>query len=337
MAEFSITNQLKRLVAACTTAWNGGAPPTLAQALPWLLPKVRPRFQYEALSLLTGGAAPVFRPLAGIFAVSLVADLPDRELDVGEAELEAWNVDFDRLMQRARSNLLARGGEEGFLRVGPGCYRSAWQDNLDGSRLLLPGILQRLRLPGDPVALLPNRDTLLVVGSEDPAGLRWALETALESLHQDPVALNACPLRLSHFQWQPFLARPEHPICPLLFQVEQRRLLAEYASQKALLDRRHGAAGQAITVAPLHLERAPGAVASSYTVWSQGMGEAWLPVADRVRLAWELGGERGRAWVPWARVQERLSHLLEPVGLFPERYRFKAPPQAGQLEGLLTS
>lgn len=331
MADFSLKTSLKRLLSA----WNGGGPLTLAQALPRLLPKVRPRFQHEALCLTTGKPGPAFQPLAGIFAVSLVVDLPNREVDVGEAELAAWDVDFDRLMQRARSNLLARGGEEGFLQVGPGCYQSAWADNLDGSRLLLPGILQRLQVRGDPVALLPNRDTLLVVGSEDPAGLRWALESALASLHQDPTALNACPLRLSHYHWEPFQALREHPVCPLLIRVERQRLMDEYASQKTLLDRRHGAAGKAITVAPLRLERTGAGEPASYTEWNEAMGEAWLPLADRVRLAWELGGERGRAWVPWARVQGRLSHLLEPVGLFPERYRFKAAPQAGQLEDLL--
>jgi hypothetical protein len=292
---------------------------------------------YEALSLHTGQTGPEFRPLAGIFAVSLVLDLPDHEVDVDAAMLDAWNVDFDRLMQKARSNLLARGCEEGFQEMGPGRYRSVWEDNLDGSRMLLPGILQRLRLLGDPVVLLPNRDTLLVVGSEDPAGLAWALEGALEFLNDDPRSLNACPLRLRNYHWELFQPRQEHPVCPLLDRAARRRLLEEYGHQKALLDRRHGAAGQAITVAPFQLERTPAGETRSFTVWSQGMGEAWLPVAERVKLAWEVGGERGLAWVPWARAQARLSPLLEPVGLFPERYRFKAPPPAGLLESLLAS
>jgi hypothetical protein len=308
---------------------------TLAEALPWVVPKVRPRFMYEALSLHTGRTGPEFRPLAGIFAVSLVVDMPDQERDVDAAMLDAWNVDFDRLMQKARSNLLARGGEEGFQEMGPGRYRSTWEDNLDGSRMLLPGILQRLKLQGDPVVLLPNRDTLLVVGSEDPASLGWALEGALEFLNDDPRSLNACPLRLSHYHWDLFQARREHPVCPLLARVEKRRLMEEYAHQKALLDRRHLDAGKAITVPPLQLELTPAGETGSYTTWNQTMGETWLPVADRVRMAWVLGGERGRAWVPWEKAQARLSHLLEPVGLFPERYRFREAPPAGLLESLL--
>ncbi len=294
------------------------------------MPKVRPRFVYESQCLRTGRPGPEFRPLAGIFAMSLVVDMPDVEIDVGPAEMGAWNADFDRLMQRARTNLLARCGEDGFQSLGPGRYRSTWRDNLDGSRVLLPGLLQRLRLEGDPVVLLPHRDTRLVVGSEDRAGLDWAMAGALEFVDDDPNSLNACPLRLRNYQWEPF--RCDHP---LLERIQRLRLKEEYGHQKALLDRRHGVEGRAITLAPFHVEKTVSGRPSSFTVWSPAMGEAWLPEADQVRLAWEWGNERGRAWVPWAKVQARLSHLLEPVGLFPERFRFRTQPRPDQLESLL--
>jgi hypothetical protein len=61
------------------------------------------------------------------------------------------------------------------------------------------------------------------------------------------------------------------------------------------------------------------------------MGEAWLPEADRVCLDWEAG----KTWMPWEAVQRKLSHLLEPVGLFPERYRLKEAPRVEVLERLL--
>jgi hypothetical protein len=325
-------NRLRQFVERLTA---DRGPITLAEALPWIVPKVRPRFMYESLALRSGRPAPEFRTLAGIFAQSLVVDLPDQELDVGAEELAFWNTDFDRLMQRARTNLLARSGDDGFRELGPGRFRSTWRDNLDGSRILLPGLLQRLPLEGDPVVVLPSRDTLLVVGSEDPQGLRWALEGALEFLNEDPRSLNGCPLRLRHYQWESFHAQQEHPVRPLLGRIHRRRLKEEYGRQKALLDRCHGAAGKPITVAPFQLEHTPAGKLASYTVWSPAMGEAWLPEADQVRLAWEVGGERGRARVPWEKVKTRLSHLLEPVGLFPERYRFKDLPETGQLEGLL--
>jgi len=123
----------------------------------------------------------------------------------------------------------------------------------------------------------------------------------------------------------------------LLGRILKRRLLTEYGHQKALLDRRHGVQGKAITLAPFQVEKTASGKAASFTIWSPAMGEAWLPEADQVRLAWEWGREPGRAWVPWAKVQHRLSHLLEPVGLFPERYRFKAAPRPDQLEDLLSA
>ncbi len=310
-------------------------PLTLADALPWLVPKVRPRFEYEAMPLRTGRPGPLYRPLAGIFGVSLAVDTPSQDMDLCAADLERWDADFELLLQKARGNLLARGGEERFERLGPGRYRSTWQDNLDGSRMLLPGILRRLPLEGDPVVLLPNRDTLLVVGSEDQPGLQWALAGAMSFLNEDPRALNGCPLRWSSYHWEPFQAQAEHPVCPLLQRIESRRLLAEYRSQKALLDERHTLAGKAITVAPYQLEQTPGGPLRSFTTWTRSMGEAWLPKADQVRLAWEWGRERGRAWVPWEKLETRIGELLEPVGLFPERYRFRELPEVPQLEDLL--
>jgi len=294
----------------------------LQEALRWLVPKVRPRFEYEAYALRTGRPVPAFQPLAGSFAQSLVVDLPDQELDVGEAELAAWNVDPGRLLQQARSNLLARGAD-GFRRLGPGRYRSTWRDSLDGSRMLLPGILQRLELAGDPVVLVPDRDTLLVVGSDDPGGVAWALEAALAFLDEAPQALNGCPLRLRNYCWEPFRVQPGHPAAPLLSRIERRRLRDEYAHQKHLLDQRHGAQGKAINVAPFRLEKTPAGTVASVTLWSQPLGEAWLPKADRVGLDWASG----RAEVPWETVQNR----LEPVGLFPERYRFNGPEQLERL------
>ena len=312
------------------------APITLQEALPRLLPKVRPRFLHEALPLLAGQPGPEFQPLAGIFAVSLVVDLPDRELDVGRAELERWDAGFEPLLQRARANLAGRSGTDDFEAMAPGCYRSTWRDNLDGSRVLLPGLLRQLPLRGDPVVLLPNRDTLLVAGAEDPEAMERALEGVLGFLAEDPHALNGCPLRLRNFQWETFQAGAEHRFHRLLARVRNHRLHQEYGSQKHLLDRRHGLAGVAITVAPFHLEAVPDGPVRSFTEWSGAMGEAWLPWADQVRLSWTRGRERGRAWVPWERLQARPDPLLVPVGLFPERYRFAAPPDPDRLESLVS-
>jgi hypothetical protein len=294
----------------------------LDEALRWLVPKVRPRFRYETRAIRQVATCPVFRPLAGLFGMSLVVDFPDGELDVGPRELAAWGVAFDLLLQRARTNLLARGGDEAFREVRAGLFRSPWRDNLDGSRVLLPGLLKRLPLQGDPVVVLPNPDTLLVAGSEDPEGLTRLMEAAVEFLHEDRHARNACPLRLKNFLWEPFTAPQGHPAAPLLARIHRRRLLEEYGRQKHLLDRIHDLAGSAVTVAPLHLERASSGAVTVRTFWHEGQGEGWLPEAEQVGLV----RDEDCLWVTWSQARRHLGHLLEPMGLFPERYRILGFP-----------
>jgi hypothetical protein len=295
----------------------------LQEALIRLVPKVRPRFHHEALAFRDAAAPPVFRPLAGSLALSLVVDFPDCELDVGPRELEAWGADFDVLLQRARANLLLRGGEERFKAVRPGLFRSTWEDGLDGSRILLPGVLQGLPLRGRPVAVAPDRDTLLVAGSEDPQALAWLLEGALDFVGQDPRSVNACPVRWTGYQWEPWEAVAEHPAAPLLVRALRRRLLEEYASQKALLDRRHARMGRDVIVAPFLLERDCAGAVTSRTYLAPEAGEGWLPEADLVGLPAGPGETAGH-WVPWPELRDRLGSRLQPLGLFPERYRLEA-------------
>jgi hypothetical protein len=238
---------------------------------------------------------------------------------VGPRELEAWGADFDVLLQRARTNLLLRGAGEGFKAVCPGLYRSTWEDGLDGSRMLLPGVLSTLPLQGRPVAVVPDRDTLLVAGSEDPRALARLLEGALDFVGQDPRSVNACPVKWDGFRWDPWEPGPDHSAAPLLARARRRRLLEEYAGQKALLDRRHAQVGMDVLVAPFLLEKGPSGAVSSRTYLTPGAGEGWLPVADQVGLPG--GGEDRTRWVPWSEFRQRLGCRLQPLGLFPERYR----------------
>ena len=297
---------------------------TLGEALPMLVPKVRPRFLYEAAALGAGGAAPVSRPLAGSFALSLAVDSPEWERDLTPKELLRWGADFDGLLQRARANLLLRGGVEHFRQVRPGLFRSTWQDSLDGSRALLPGLLQGLPLRGRPVVALPNRDTLLVAGAEDPGALGWMLEAALEVVREDPHALNGCPLAWNGYLWQAWEAPADHPAQALLARARRCRLLEEYARQKTLLDRLHDRTGRTVAVAPFQLEKTRDGGIATCTILSRSATEGWLPEVDRVGL---LGGNPRFStclWVPWDEVRRRLGQLMEPMGLFPERYRVRS-------------
>jgi hypothetical protein len=151
----------------------------------------------------------VWVDLGGPFAQSLVLDFPTGELDVTAQHLEAWGLDFQDLMVQARSNLLARGAEEGFLRSRSGYWRSTWEDALDGSRVLLPGVLRRLPVQGDPVALMPRKDVLLVTGTEDEDILARAIAFARDLMDGSSDTLDPSPIRLRGFLWEPHPAISE--------------------------------------------------------------------------------------------------------------------------------
>jgi hypothetical protein len=201
----------------------------LAQALPRLYPKVRTRLQFERHAGDAGRPTPVWQPLAGNLGVSLVLDLSHQDLDLGPEYLEAWGVDFGRLLQQARANLVIRSGDARFHAVGQGCFRSTWQDDLDGSRILLPNFLRALPVKGDPVALLPRRDLLLVAGSGDPEGLVWGLGAMVQCLGQDAAALVATPLRYRHNRWEALDLPGEHPAADLLASLSACQLREERA------------------------------------------------------------------------------------------------------------
>ena len=306
----------------------------LAFATPRIVPKVRPRFSYEVFGLRNPGRRPEAKVLAGSFGQSLVVDCAEGEIEVTSAHLAAWGLTFDSMMNKAKTNLLARGGEERFERSKTGFYRSTWEDALAGSRILLPGMLRRLRLEGDPVVFLPRKEVLLVAGSEDPAGLCAALEASLELMDAASQPMNGCPLRLRHFQWDTFTVTDGHPAAPLLARAQRRRLLEEYGQQKRLLDGLHQREGRVIAVAPFGVGPSPSGHVSSFTHWTREMVDGWLPEADRVCLTWSSGAGPRSLWLPWALVRRRLDPFLEPLGLFPERHRIRAFPGLELLEDL---
>jgi hypothetical protein len=53
-----------------------------------------------------------------------------------------------------------------------------WQDNYDPARLLLLDKIRQPKIKGDPVILIPNRDSLLLTGSKDPKGLLGWVQSA---------------------------------------------------------------------------------------------------------------------------------------------------------------
>lgn len=327
---------VKRFARAYRQA--GTLPDTLgtwAEARTRVLPRIRERmyFQNRRLTFETQGKAIAelpFRPLGEHLGVTLVYDLPDSMLEITAEALERWEVSFDDALETARENLWEISKER-LLPVRPGLWRSPWADNYDASRLLLHDLIWQFPVNGSHVAVAPNRDTLLVTGSDDAEGLLEILRRALKAF-ESPRPMGARPLFLAGTRWTPLILPPDHPAHSAWKRAELLSYASDCAEQKSLLDTLHQKKDMDLFVATFNAtERQDTGELSSYAVWSEGV-PTLLPRADRVAF---VRRDEVLGMAPWSRVLEACGGLMAPQGLYPERWRVDAFPGESTVRSLL--
>jgi hypothetical protein len=312
-------------------------PATLDDAAPDLLPSVRARSYFELNQLQLeaqgmGSADWPYRPLAGHLGVGLVYDLPDSIVQLQQHHLDEWHVSFEEALDSALRNL-GEVSDKQFESPAPGVWRSPWRDNHDAARLLLVDALRQYEVQGDLVAMVPNRDTVLLTGSEDEDGLVELAELGAEALGQTR-SISGLALRLEGDEWQPFLPEPGHPAYTQLRTLWVKSRAGDYQDQGELLRALHEKSGEDIFVASFSaVQSRDSGELHSYSVWSEGV-DTLLPRTDEVFFfrpgADQASGEIVAAG-PWERVQEVAGSLLVLQDLYPERYRVQEFPTADQL------
>ena len=280
-----------------------------------------------------GGARTPARDLAGGLAAALVFDGEKAMAFITEDQLARWHVSFDDALAIAVNNLKTKSMGR-FKQLAPGLYASPWRDNYDAARLLLPGAFAGLALRGKPVVTVPNRDTLLVTGSEDLKAL-GVLASATEQAVQEPRPISAVPLVQEGATWRAFI-----PAAPQELRERYRGMLlgaqsSDYADQKELLDEAYQRSGTDLFVASFKAVQGPktGGVVS-YCTWTNG-ADSLLPRTDFVIFM--DGDEKNMhiaASAPWARVEKVVGARLKPQGLTPERFRAATFPSDEEIRAL---
>src|SRR5262245_58167251 len=183
---------LDRFVRGCLGTTGFELPEDFADVNPDLLPVVRSRFYLESVALQSRarggeGIAVPQQTIGDHLSLSLVYDLPQAMRSIIQEDLDKWGVTFYEAVEAARGNL-EQVGNVAFASLqnhgGEGVYISATADNYDASRLVLLDLVRKMPVRGDYVAMVPNRDTLVVTGSEDPAGLELMGKVAEESFQK---------------------------------------------------------------------------------------------------------------------------------------------------------
>jgi hypothetical protein len=324
----------ERVLAEFLASWaetSAPIPKDWAEAAPKVLPYVRPLeyFSLSSLQLQLEGKPlrpPPHRPLGEELGIYLAFDRPSSIASVDAEQLAAWGVSFEEALDQARDNL-RRDSAAPFQQDSPGVYVSPWRGPYDCSRLALPELFHRLQVAGARVAMVPNRDVLIVTGADDRRGLQRMGEIAAEVLRQ-PRPLGAEALQLEPGGWAPFPLHHEVPEHRGLIELRYGQRMGSYEEQKRLLDALHEKTGQDIFVASYVVTRQKdGGVMTSYSTWTDGV-DALIPQADRiafVRLA-----TKETFMVRWDDARQIVGHRMQALDMMPPRYSVKQPPDQAE-------
>jgi uncharacterized protein YtpQ (UPF0354 family) len=310
-------------------------PTPVEEILPNLIPIVRARSYHGITQLMSeveglGAKDTPMQPLADHLAVSLAVDMPETIRYLVQDNLSALAMSFEDALERARDNLWNRSGGK-FVSPAGGVYLAPWRDSHDSSRLFLYDLLWRLEVNGDHVAAIPNRDTLIVTGSEDYGGLAMMAKMC-EKAQEDSRPLSSIPVILKDKTWATYQPEPGHPEYESFRKLRIIEQARDYAQQKELLERWHKMTGDAVFVATYTpvVDKNTGAY-SAYCAWTKGI-PILLPEVDEVAF---VQGIKGIGSAPWNCVREVAGELMEPLDMHPRRFRVERFPSAEQLAQLI--
>lgn len=330
----SARQQQLRHVVRSLLAWKKETPTEFEDARHDLLPILRTRSYFEFVRLETqlkgeGQFDVPSQDLSEHLEISLVYDLPEAMKSISQEDLDNWGVTFYEALEAARENLEER--EFQFAKIGDGLYASATADNYDAARLLMSNLIESLEVKGEKIALIPNRDTLLITGTEDDEGLEIMVKIAEEAL-EDPRRMNAIPIRLASDGWVSWRPAANHPLHEQFRLLEVKSLYPDYQQQKELLDALHEKDGIDIFVASYTASQNEDGRVMNYAVWSDGV-DTLLPKAHTVIFFRE--GDEVVASADWDKVQQIVGHLMTPeADLYPARFHVTEFPTAEQLAAI---
>lgn len=266
-----------------------------------------------------GDKHPAMRPFAEGLSIALVLDSEHDTRTVTPQTLASWGLDDDAALHRALANLRERTEDAGMRPLGDGVFISTWHDIYDASRILLTDMIHRLPVRGEPVAIIPSRNHLLVTGSMDDAGLMVIGALAADVLEKDSRPLSPQLLVLREGRWEPFSASLPDDLARRLSLARYQRLIATHDDQKKLLDQIHEKEGVDLFVATykaFDTGTAEGIVGT--TQWTRDVATL-LPRSDRLVLFCSRRNEL--VFVPWNDAVPLIPGLAAPVGgLDPPRY-----------------
>ncbi|TFW32024.1 hypothetical protein [Massilia horti] len=309
------------------------APLTFEEVRSFLLPVLRRKSLLDYVMRETpldkrgeGGLA--YRDFGPDVVLALAFDAEQSLSIVMEAQLKEWGVTFETALEAAMDNLRNRSIDNFCAIEGaPGLTRSNWLDAYDSSRILLPDLLFRGVASGDPVVMIPTRETLLLAPDNNAAAQLAMLALAGQALQDSSrwcstAMYKVVDGRLDVYEPQDAQVRES------LRAMERDVAMSDYADQQQQLEKAHERDGQDIFVASFSTMKKDGRIVS-FCTWNEEVTAGMLPKTDFVALGRpRTDGGFDFVLVDWQTLLERHANLLQEMSVFPPRYQVAAFPAA---------
>jgi hypothetical protein len=146
---------------------------------------------------------------------------------------------------------------------------------------LIPEVFGPLHLDGDPVVCLPNRNALLVTGSENQDGIQARLKYAQEIVQTKSRPMSPAPLILKDGEVADFSVRENSPIFNDVERAKKISALIYYQQQTENLMKLYHQKGKDLFVGGYTLNQRETGGYESYSVWSKTV-PTLLPKTDLI-------------------------------------------------------
>lgn len=256
-------------------------------------------------------------------------DWPESTQTLDRDTLSDWDVSVYEALEVGRANLEETLSE--YARLGESLYVVSTGDSYDAARLTLIDRLRDLEVTGQHVAMVPNRDHLIVTGSDDELGLQIMADLAEKGLGE-AYPLSAIPLILDSDGWRDWMPAEAHPLHQRFRDMEVHWIGRLYAEQKELMDAVHEKEETDLYVGVYNAVQRKTGELVSYCVWGEGV-DALLPVAHNVFIM-RAGHSQPVAMGSWDRVRAVAGALMEPTDDYPPRFRVREIPDEAALDAI---
>lgn len=277
----------------------------------------------------------ISRPFAGGVHAFLAIDLPGRIMYVNESQLAEWNKTKDEVLAAGIRGLGASSlvPPELFDKK-RGIFTIDDDEGYAASYLALPGFLDGFqdKVRGRPIAIIPDRSTLMIAGDEDDETVRLLAERGKRDFENAARPLSPALFTSEDGMIVPYRRQTADALCAFISGVQAAHVKLEHDVQNELIERAHPEGEMfAATLGTITLQHR----CVTWCTWPVEL-PTWLPVTDLVALSFgETPSGKELVLVPWADVRAVMGDVLQPVPLARlPRVHPTRPPTAEEVASL---